>query len=110
MRRSNGWETRLAKRLAIDALKLGSQTAALRKLLGKAGKLLGAAGIVLETWLIVKEAIPGYLAQQHKRVIDMVNLNFVTGYSEFLAAYTDAKAPLKDSFFDWKIKDRKDRR
>ncbi len=91
----------IGKRLAIDALKLGSQTAALRKLLGKAGKLLGAAGIVLETWLIVKEAIPGLLARQHKRVIDPINLNFVPGYARFLAAYTDVKAPLTDKFFDW---------
>ena len=91
----------IGKRLAIDALKLGSQTAALRKLLGKAGKLLGAAGIVLETWLIVKESVPKYLALQHKRVIDMVNLKFAEGYSEFLALYTDATAPLKDSFFEW---------
>jgi hypothetical protein len=92
---------KIGRQLAIDAWKLGSQTAALRKLLSKAGKLLGAAGIVLETWLIVKEAIPGFLAQQHKRVIDMINLKFADGYAAVLAAYTDVKAPLTDKFFDW---------
>ncbi len=92
----------IGKRLAIDALKLGSQTAALRKLLGKGGKLLGAAGVVLETWLIVKEAIPGLLASQHKRVIDPIHLNFVPGYARFLAAYTDVNVSLTDGFFDWK--------
>ena len=91
----------IGKRLAIDALKLGSQTAALRKLLGKTGKLLGAAGIVLETWLIVKESIPGLLETQHKKVIEAINPIFAEEYSGVLALYTDTQAPLKDSFFDW---------
>ena len=90
---------KIGRQLAIDAMKLGSQTAALRKLLGKAGRLLGAAGIVLETWLLVKEAIPGALASQHKRVIDMINLKFADGYSTVIAAFTDPSAPLNDTFF-----------
>ncbi|MET0648647.1 MAG: hypothetical protein ABW208_18710 [Pyrinomonadaceae bacterium] len=95
---------KIGRQLAIDALKLGSQTAALQKLLGKAGKLLGAAGIALETWLIVKAAIPGLLAQQHKRVIDMINLKFADGYTAVLALYTDVTAPLADKFFEWTTK------
>ncbi|MET0736225.1 MAG: hypothetical protein ABWY55_11380 [Microbacterium sp.] len=94
---------KIGKQLAVDALKLGSQTAALRKLLGKAGKLLGAAGIVLETWLLVKEAIPGLLAAQHKKVIEAVNLKFADGYAAAIALYTDVTAPLNDSFFDWTV-------
>lgn len=95
---------KIGRQLAVDSLKLGSQTAALRKLLGKVGKLLGAAGIVLETWLLVKEAIPGLLARQHKRVIDMLNLKFADGYASVLALYTDATAPLTDAFFDRKFR------
>lgn len=91
---------KIGRTLAHESIKLGSQTAALRKLLGKAGKLLGAGGIVLESWIIVKEAIPGLLAKQHKAVIEMVNLKFADGYTQVLALYTDVKAPLNDTFFD----------
>ena len=90
----------IGRKLALQSMKLGSQSAALRKLVGKAGRLLGAAGIVLEAWLLAKEAIPGVLGMQHKKIIDLINVKFADGYSAVLAAYTDTTAPLKDTFFD----------
>jgi hypothetical protein len=92
---------KIGRKLAIESLKLGSQSKALLKLAGRLGKLLGAGGIVLETWLIVKSQIPGLLQRQHKIVIDIVNQKFIDSYVSVLAAYTSVEVKLDDAFLDW---------
>lgn len=94
----------IGKTLAKDAIKLGSQTAALRKLAGRFGKLLGVGGIFLDTWLIVKASVPGVLGHHHARVIKVVNGEFAKGYAEFLNVMTNPSMPLTDAFFDMALK------
>ena len=94
----------IGRRLAWNSIKLGSQTAALRRLAGSVGKLLGAAGILLETHLIVKAAIPGALASVNKKVLEAIIPTFANSYGDFLALMTDDKAPLDEKFFERSLK------
>lgn len=89
----------LGRRLATLSLKLGSQTAALSQIVKSGGRILGAAGIILETRLYVKNSIPGALSYHHKRIYQQIAQDYINNYTEFLAAMTEVKAPLNDVFF-----------
>lgn len=94
----------LARNLAKNAIKLGSQTAALRKLLRGLGKLAGAAGIVFDAYLIAQEQLPVQVARVGKKTRDLMHPTWANAYGELLAAMTDSNwTASSNNFFELEI-------
>lgn len=92
----------IGRNLAWNALWLNSQRAALGKLLGYAGKFLGAVTIIVQARMLAKAAVPGLLARRHKEIIQATHPVFARAYAEFLLLMTDPSEPLmKDGYFTW---------
>lgn len=95
----------LGRKLAIKAIKLGSQTAALKSIIRGYAKWLGRAagvgGIVLDAYLIVQEELPKQVDRRGRETFEYLANRFTEAYANMLSIMTDsATISKRDGFHE----------
>lgn len=96
----------IGRNLAMQSLTrlATSQVVQLRKLIGTLGKLVGAAGLLLEARRGATAIVEGALKASHEKVVKIVNEEFAESYAKTLAILTNQGPAPSDDFFDMTTK------